>query len=56
MSYDDKCLQVRCDHCGKFISFESLMDGTALHVMRTPDSHYSSEEYESLCKKCFYPK
>ena len=37
----------RCDVCGKFISFK---DGRARRQLVTPDSHYSAEEYETLCR------
>ncbi len=42
---------IKCDICGKFIPYKELMDGTSLHHMITPDSDWSSEEWESLCKK-----
>ena len=37
----------KCDHCGQFIS-----NGEARHVMISPDSDWSYEEWETLCPKC----
>ena len=39
----------RCGVCGKFIPFEDFESGKAKRVMVTPDSHFTSEEYETLC-------
>ena len=41
---------IKCDICGKFISYESLEKCEARRILITPDSAYSSEEYETLCK------
>ena len=37
----------KCDNCGQFIS-----NGEARHVMISPDSDWSHEEWETLCPKC----
>ena len=42
----------KCDWCGRFVSYENLQSGESYHVMVTPDSHYSSETWETCCKKC----
>lgn len=44
--------KIRCDVCGKFISYKDLSEGKATNIMVTPDSHVSHERYESMCKKC----
>lgn len=45
-------LWTRCDVCGKIISYADMESGAATRKMTLPDSHYSSETYETLCKKC----
>lgn len=39
----------RCDVCGKFISYADFDSGRAVRFMKTPDSHYTAETYETLC-------
>jgi len=39
----------RCDVCGKFIAFDDF-GKDACRVLVTPDSEYTREEYETLCK------
>ena len=41
---------IKCDVCGKFISYSDLDSGMAIRKMITPDSDYSGEEWETLCK------
>ena len=43
---------LKCDVCGRFISYQDLEDGKAKHVMITPDSDVSYESFETLCGKC----
>lgn len=50
MSWEDNWNTAKCDVCGKFISFKDLDDGKAIHILVTPDSEFTSETYESLCK------
>jgi len=40
----------RCNVCGKFISMEDFEKGHTSRVLLTPDSYYTREEYETLCK------
>lgn len=40
-----------CDECGRFIAFDDFDNG-AVRELLTPDSHFSREEYETLCIKC----
>ena len=45
---------IKCDICGRFISYNSLELGLATHIMVTPDSDVSYEQFESYhhdCKK-----
>ena len=42
----------RCDFCGRFIAIKDLDEGTAYTCMITPDSHFTKEEYETVCKSC----
>ena len=39
----------KCDVCGKFISMEDFSTGKATRTMVTPDSEFSTEDYETLC-------
>lgn len=41
----------QCDVCGKFISYSDLDSGLAKRELVTPDSEYSYEEYETLCRE-----
>lgn len=41
----------KCDICGKFISMKDFDSGKATRKMLFPDSDYSCEEYETLCRK-----
>lgn len=41
----------KCDVCGRFISFEDLQIGLAWRALVTPDSHFSTERYETLCER-----
>lgn len=38
----------RCDACGKFIAFDDFDNG-AVRYMVTPDTGFTSEEFETLC-------
>ena len=42
----------KCDACGRFISYDDIDSGRAVNKMITPDSDYSAEEWEILCKRC----
>ena len=41
----------KCDVCGQFISLKDFESGDATRQLLTPDSDYSYEEYETLCRK-----
>lgn len=43
---------MKCDRCGKFVSYESLGRGWATMRLTTPDSHFTVEEWEIICEKC----
>lgn len=40
----------RCDVCGRFIALSDFHRKRATRQLVTPDSDYSAEEYETLCK------
>jgi hypothetical protein len=42
--------QMKCDVCGRFISLQDLERGLAIRRFVTPDSHFTPEEYETLCR------
>lgn len=42
---------LRCDECGQFIPWADLFEGRAGRRLQTPDSHFTREEYETLCAK-----
>jgi hypothetical protein len=39
----------KCDICGRFISLNDFAKGKASRKMVSFDSHYSYEDYETLC-------
>ncbi len=41
----------RCDICGRFISLEDFDSGKANRRMVTPDTAFTCEDYETLCKE-----
>lgn len=43
--------QFRCDVCGRYIPQSDFNSGVALRYMTQPDSYYTVEEYETLCKE-----
>lgn len=45
-------MTLKCNGCGRFVSDESLGNGTASHRLITPDSDYTFEEWETLCERC----
>lgn len=45
-------MALKCDICGRFVSYADLESGAATRKMVTPDSYLSSESYETLCSNC----
>ena len=43
---------LKCDGCGRFVSYASLENKKSSRRLLTPDSHFTREEYETLCQKC----
>lgn len=43
---------LNCMRCGKFVRRSDVLSGKARHVMLTPDSHVSSESWDTLCAQC----
>ena len=41
-----------CNYCGKFIAWKDINSGNAKYEMIIPDSYYTQEEWETVCKKC----
>lgn len=41
----------KCDKCGKFIAYINFENG-ATRKLKTPDSHFSNESYDTTCKRC----
>ena len=41
----------RCDVCGRYIAIADFDSGFAKREMVTPDSEYTAEDYETLCKE-----
>ena len=42
----------RCDQCGRFIPYQDIDEGSARISLIYPDSAYTSETYETLCRMC----
>jgi hypothetical protein len=40
---------MRCDWCGRFISYDDLEKGYAVRRLTCPDSEFTCEEYETAC-------
>jgi len=47
----NKELWNKCDICGRIIPFKDFESGLATREMITPDSEFTSEDWETLCKK-----
>lgn len=45
----------RCDHCGRFIPLADFESGAASRRLVTPDSEFTAEEYETLCRAHIKP-
>ncbi len=45
----------RCDICGRFISLEDFDSGKANRRMVTPDTDFTCEDYETLCRDHYKP-
>ncbi|HXK00727.1 MAG TPA: hypothetical protein VNF93_02435 [Buchnera sp. (in: enterobacteria)] len=43
---------IKCEECGKFIKYDDLYNGAAIHKLKSYDTEYTYETYLSLCKKC----
>ena len=43
---------IRCDHCGRFIAFAAIENGTA-HQDFTPDNAFGREEIYWVCPRCY---
>ncbi len=42
---------LRCDVCGQFISLDDMTEGFAYRRLVYPDSHFTTEQYETLCSR-----
>ena len=40
----------KCDDCGRFVSFDDLLEGKAIHRLLEPDSQLGVERFETLCR------
>jgi len=47
---------IKCDVCGQFINLKDLESKKAVRRMTTPDSHFSTEDYETLCPRHYRPQ
>ncbi|MDE2098009.1 MAG: hypothetical protein KGL39_12220 [Patescibacteria group bacterium] len=43
---------LKCDVCGRFISWADFNSEKAMRRLNTPDSQFSREEYDTVCPKC----
>ena len=48
--------RIKCDTCGKFISYKDIELGKAYNVLVYPDSDMTMETYSSECRKCYKPE
>ncbi len=42
---------MRCDECGRFVSYNDILHDKAERVLIEPDSHFGPELYRTLCKE-----
>jgi hypothetical protein len=42
---------LRCVECGRFVAYEDIIEGRAVHKLITPESLITHERFETLCKK-----
>ena len=52
MYRNNKGNKIRCDHCGKFINNNDLIENGGGSKCYIPDSEVSYEEIGFRCKKC----
>ncbi len=43
----------KCDECGEFVSPQAILEGRAIHCLVTPESHWATETFETLCENCY---
>lgn len=51
-SHDRIFKKISCDICGRYISYNELESGKAQRNLITPDSDYSTEDYETYHVEC----
>jgi hypothetical protein len=44
--------KIKCDICGKFVSYKDLSEGKASRILVYPDSHFTQETWETICRRC----
>ena len=47
-----ECEKIKCNYCGRFISYNDLNSGKAYYQMVLPDSDCSIETWEGCCGRC----
>ncbi len=45
-------LQIKCDYCGRFISYNDIDNNKAVYKMIQPDSEFGPETWTSYHKEC----
>ena len=45
----------KCVECGQFVPFDDFITGAAINTLITPDSEFSAERFEVLCRKHSVP-
>ena len=48
----ERIMNIRCNYCGKFISYQDIINEKAIHQIEPPLTEFSDERYESVCNKC----
>ena len=51
-----KTNRIKCDTCGKFISYKDIELGKAYNVLVYPGLDMTEETYSSECRKCYKPE
>jgi hypothetical protein len=43
---------IKCDICGRFVSYDDLRSEKAVHQMLEPDNHFGPETWDTYHIKC----
>ena len=50
MKVSKESIMLKCDACGRFIAYQDILEGIAIHKLLNPKEYGQEEEYATLCK------